>query len=134
MAQLSDFIEPDLSTSDVVHSNGYAQAASDGGAAVSGAGSDGMSMQQRKEQMYNSRYVKGYHWSNLGKRYGAVKARTVGQQTGRAYDAGSDTFSDKAGYSIRRSTGTRGGRPAAPMPAPQRHFVEPQGRTHNPYA
>lgn len=132
MAQLSDFIEPDITTDDIVHSNGYAQAATN--SAISGAGSDGMSMQQRKDQMYNNRYVKGYRWSNLGRRYGAVKARTVGQQNGRAYDAGSDSFSDKAGYSIRRSTGTRGGRPAAPMPTPQRHFIEPRGRMHDPYA
>lgn len=132
MSTLNDFIDPDLTTSDVIHSNGYAQAAA-GGTVSGGAGSDGVSMSQRRKLMYGRRLVQSYTQSQLGQRYGAVKARTVGQQKGRAYDASSDKFSDKAGYGIRRSTGTRGGVAAEPLPPPQRHFVEPPARTHDPF-
>ena len=132
MPNLSDFIDPDLTTSDVIHSNGYAQAAS--GSVSGGAGSDGLSIEQRRKLMYGRRIVGSYTQSQLGQRYGAIKARAVGEKTGRAYDANTGKFSEKAGYSIRRSTGLRRGEQAVAPPVPQRHFVEPPTRAHDPFA
>lgn len=131
MASLDEFINPDLTTSDIVHSNGYAQAASGG---AMGAGAGGLSMDQRRKLLYGRQIVGSYAQSQLGRRYGAVKARTANQKKGRVYDASSDSFNDKAGFSNRRGAGIRN-RSQVDTSSIQRrqHYVEPPRRNFNPY-
>lgn len=128
MPSLNDFIDPDLTTNDVMHSNGY-------GTAAGGGGAGGLSMEQRRKLLYGRKVVGSYNQSQLGQRYGAVKARTADQSKERTYDASTGKFGGKAGYSIRKSTGTRGGvAPVEGPVAPRRTFIEPPTRTHDPYA
>ena len=130
MASLNDFIDPDLTTSDVVHSSGYAQAASDG----IGAGGGGLSMEQRRKLMYGRQIVGSYAQSHLGHRFGAHKARTADQKQGRVYDASADSFDDKAGFGNRRGGGIKD-RTQVDTASIQRRqrFIEPPKRNYNPY-
>jgi hypothetical protein len=131
MANLNDFIDPDLTTADIVHSSGYAQVASGG---TIGAGGGGLSMEQRRKQMYGRQIVGTYAQSQLGRRYGVSKARTADQKKGRLYDASSDSFSDKTGFSNRQGSGIKD-RSKIDTASIQRrqHFVEPPHRGYNPY-
>ena len=130
IASLNDFIDPDLSTADVLHSSGYA-------AAAGGAGADGLSLEKRRElRNKEDRNVGDYLLtSRLGQQKAAIKARTVNQKFNRAFDASSGTFSDKAGFSNRRGGGIRD-RSQIDTASIQRreHFIEPQARMHDPYA
>jgi hypothetical protein len=126
MASLNDFIDPDLTTSDVIHSSGYAQAAS-------GAGAGGLSMEQRRQALNKPRIVGAYNKSMLGQRYAATKARTADQTQGRAYDASKDSFDDKARFSNRQANRVAEPNVDASV-AKRQHFIEPPARGHNPYA
>lgn len=129
MASLNEFIDPDLTTSDIVHSSGYARAAA--GDAI-GASGGGLSMEQRRQKMYGRRVVGSYAQSHLGRRFGAQKARTADQTRGRVYDASSDSFNDTARFSNRQPGGT-GSSPDRGVQRRQ-HFIEPTPRRHDPYS
>lgn len=130
MTNLNDFIDPDLKTSDVIHSIGYA--AVDGAGAIGGASGGGRSLDTRRRLNNQPRVVGSYQFSEIGRRSQGVKARTADQKAGRVYDASSGSFGDRA----QISSGQRGGvvqERQAPS-APQRRFVEPPARGHNPFA
>ena len=127
MASLNDFIDPDLTTNDVLHSSGYAQAAG-------GAGAGGLSMEQRRKVTYGRQTVGSYAQSQLGRRYGSVKARTAGQKKGRVYDASADKFDDKAGFGNRRAKAVDPSQVDAPSIARRQTYVEPPTRNYNPFS
>lgn len=126
MASLNDFIDPDLTTNDILHSNGAAQTAG-------GAGAGGLSMEQRRKLSYGRQMVGSYAHSQLGRRYGAAKARTADQARGRVYDASTDAFDDKAGYGNRRA-GSVSETKLDKTVAKRERFTEPPSRRHDPYA
>ena len=126
MASLNDFIDPDLTTDDVLHSSGYAQAAG-------GAGAGGLSMEQRRKMMYGRQMVGSYAQSQLGRRYGAAKARTADQKKGRMYDASADKFDDKAGFGNRRAASLDKSKVDTPSIARRQAFIEPPKRNYNPF-
>lgn len=127
MASLNEFIDPDLSAADVQHSSGYVNAAG-------GADAGGLSMEQRRKALHDSRTVGTYRQSHLGRRYGALKSRTAGQSKGRAYDASSDRFEDKAKFSNRRKAGIKDSGQIDKSIAKRQNFIEPPKRGYNPYA
>lgn len=129
MSTLNDFIDPDLTAADVVHSSGYAQAAS--GGSLGGGGAGGLSMQQRRQQMYGRRVVGSYAHSRLGTQHGAARPRTAGQKQDRVFDPTTGTYVEKVGYGRQRqnlNTGMRSG-----ATTPQRRFTEPPARNYNPF-
>ncbi|MFZ1360775.1 MAG: hypothetical protein WAS27_01970 [Candidatus Saccharimonadales bacterium] len=132
MASLDQFINPDLSTNDVLHSSGYVDALGNG----SGAG--GLSMEKRRQLLNQPRTVGTYGQSQLGRRYGAVKARAADQKVGRVYDASSDSFSDGTKTSNRQVGGIKDKANIDSSVRRRQHFVEPSQRPkpsgHNPYA
>ncbi len=130
MASLNDFINPDLSAADVLHSNGYAEAAARG---VMGAGGGALSIEQRRQRMDGPRTIGAYQYSDIGSRRNASKARTVDQKTGRVYDASNDTLNDRAQLSNRKPGSVAEPKVDRSIERRQR-FIEPQARNHNPYA
>src|SRR3989344_4380368 len=126
MASLNDFIDPDLTTNDVLHSSGYAQAAG-------GASAGGLSMEQRRKMMHGRQMAGSYAQSQLGRRYGSVKARTADQKKGREYDASADKFDDKAGFGDRRAASLDKSKVDTPSIARRHAFIEPQKRNYNPF-
>ncbi len=128
MASLNDFIDPDLSAADVLHSSGYVSASGLGG------GMGGLSMEKRREQLNKPRIVGAYQHSHLGRRYGSAKARTADQKAGRVYDASTGGFSDKAQMSNRQSNSIKEPSQIDSSVAKRQHFIEPPARGHNPYA
>ena len=60
MADLNQFLNRDLTADDVLHSNGYANAAGGGGAG-------GLSMDQRRKLLNQPRVVGSYQYSRLGR-------------------------------------------------------------------
>lgn len=128
MASLNEFIDPDLSTANVLHSSGYVSASGIGGSM------GGLSMEKRREQLNKPRIVGVYQHSHLGRRYGAAKARTADQKAGRVYDASTGGFSDKAQMSNRQSSSIKNPSKVDPSIAKRQHFIEPPSRGHNPYA
>ncbi len=127
MVSLNEFIDPDLSAADVQHSNGYANAAG-------GAGAGGLSMEQRRQALRQPRTVGSYQHSHLGRRHNALKARAVDQSKGRAYDASSDRFTDKAKVAGRRKAGANDATQIDKSVSRRQNFVEPPKRGYNPYA
>ncbi len=130
IVNLNNFIDPDLNTSDVLHSNGYAEAAASG---VMGAGAGGVSIERRRELMNKPRTVGSYMHSRLGLQGSSVKARTADQKGGRVYDASTGKFSDRAGFANRRGGGVAVNKIDASV-AKREHFIEPPTRTHDPFA
>lgn len=129
ISSLNQFIDPDLSADDVLHTNGYGDVAGGGGAG-------GLSIEQRRNlNRKEARTVQDYKYSQLGRQGSAVKSRTANQSRARVYDASTGTFSDKAGYANRRN-GSIGGRGQIDTASINRrqHFIEPQPRMHDPYA
>ena len=131
MSTLNDFIDPDLTASDVVHSSGYGQAAAGGSLASGGAG--GLSMEQRRKQMYGRRIVGSYAQSRLGLQHGAARPRTAGQKQARVFDPTTGTYIEKATYGRKPQDLDTGGRAAPPPPPQQRRFSEPPARNYNPF-
>jgi hypothetical protein len=127
MASLSEFIDPNFSTADALHTSGYVSASGIGG------GMGGLSMEKRREQLNQSRTVGSYQHSHLGRRYGALKARTADQKSGRVFDASSGIFKDKAGYGNRQSSAIKNESQIDSSIAKRQHFVEPPTRKYNPY-
>ncbi|OGL22239.1 hypothetical protein A2707_02815 [Candidatus Saccharibacteria bacterium RIFCSPHIGHO2_01_FULL_45_15] len=126
MASLNDFIDPDLTTNDVLHSSGYAQAAG-------GASAGGLSMEQRRKMMYGRQMVGSYAQSQLGRRYGSMKARTADQKKGRVYDASADKFDDKAGVGNRRAKAVDATKVDTPSINRRQAYIEPPTRNYNPF-
>lgn len=95
-------------------------------------------MDKRRHLLNQPRIVGHYNQSHLGRRYGAVKARTADQKTGRAYDASSDTFSDKSRFSNRKQGGVKDANKIDSSIEKRQHFIEPSSRPkptgYNPYA
>ena len=129
MVSLNDFIDPDLTTNSIAHTSGYVA-----GSGL-GAGGGGMSIEQRRKQMYGRQIVGSYRQSQLGSRSAGVKARTADQKRGRVYDASSDTFEDKAKFSNRRPGGGTKERSQVDTSSIDRrqHFIEPPRRGYNPF-
>ena len=130
MASLDDFINPDLSKSDVAHSHGFARAASGGALGASGSG---LSMEQRRKLARERQAVGSYMHSQLGRRRGTTKARTAGQKHGRVYDPTADSFGDKATFSNRHSTSVKDSSKVDPSIQRRQRFIEPPKRNYNPY-
>lgn len=130
MPNLNDFIDPDLTAADVVHSNGYASAAASG----MGAGAGGLSLDQRRQLANRQRTVGAYVYSHLGRRQSALKARTADQKAGRVFDASSGNFEDRAKFSHRQRGGASPGGSTEASVAKRQRFIEPPARGHNPYA
>ena len=132
MTSLNKFINPDLSAADVLHSSGYVSASGIGSAM------GGLSIEKRRQLLNQPRVVGSYQQSQLGRRYGAAKARTADQQSGRVYDASSDTFDDKAQYSNRKAGNIKDTSKIDSNIERRQHFVEPSSRPkpqgYNPYA
>ena len=129
MVSLNDFIDPDLTTNSIAHTSGYVT-----GPGL-GAGGGGLSMDQRRKQLYGRQVVGSYGQSELGRRYAGVKARTADQKKGRVYDASSDTFDDKAKFSNRRPGGGIKDRSQVDTASINRrqNFIEPPSRGYNPF-
>lgn len=125
MGDLNQFLNQGMSADDVAHTNGF-------GAVAGGGGAGGLSMEQRRKLLNQPRVVGAYQYSRLGRQGSSVKARTADQKQSRVYDASTDGFSDKAGYSNRQKDG---------VPEPQvdtsierrQHYVEPPSRGYDPY-
>lgn len=128
MSSLNDFINPDLTTADVLHSSGYVSASGIGG------GMGGLSMEKRRAQLNKPRTVGAYQQSLLGRRYGAAKARTADQKAGRVYDASAGAFNDKAQISNRQTNSIKNPVQVDTSIAKRQHFIEPPARGHNPFA
>jgi hypothetical protein len=127
MADLNQFLNQGLSADDVSHSSGY-------GAVAGGGGAGGLSMDQRRKLLNQPRVVGAYQYSRLGRQASAVKARTADQKQSRAYDASSDTFSDKAGYSNRQQGGLDTSQVDTKSIEKREHFIEPPSRNYDKYA
>lgn len=129
MPNLNDFIDPDLTADDVLHSTGYASAAGGGGAG-------GLSMDRRQQLRNEPRVVGSYQYSELGRRGAAIKARTADQKRGRAYDASSETFSDNARFG-NRQRGNVASEKLDTSINKRQHFIEPSSRPkpggYNPF-
>lgn len=142
MASLNEFIDPDLTAGDVVHSSGYASAGMGG---TIGGSAGGLSMEERRKRMYGRTIIGDYKHSKLGRTYGLAKSRSVDQVGTRSYYDGASgelttearyvhpskdkpASSSRQGYNATRST-----EGSAPPAAPARRFVEPPARRHNPY-
>ena len=129
MADLNQFINPDLTSSDILHSNGY-------GVAADGGGAGGLSMDQRRKILNQPRVVGAYQYSRLGRQGSSYKARTADQKGQRAYDASTDTFSDGPTYGRNRQQGKNngGGRQTDNSISRRQHFIEPSKRGYDKYA
>lgn len=128
MADLNQFLNQDLTADDVTHSNGYANVAG-------GAGAGGLSMEQRRKLLNQPRVVGAYEYSRLGRQGSSVKARTADQAKARVYDAGTDSFDDKAGYASNRQKGGLSDSNIDTRSVEKRqHFIEPPSRGYDKYA
>lgn len=129
MADLNQFINPDFTSSDVLHGNGY-------GAAAGGAAAGGLSMDQRRKILNQPRVVGAYQYSRLGRQGSSYKARTADQKGQRAYDASTDTFTDGPMYGRNRQQGENngGGRQTDNSINRRQHFIEPSKRGYDKYA
>ena len=128
MADLNQFIDPDLTTNDVLHSNGY-------GAVAGGGGAGGLSMDQRRKLLNQPRVVGSYQYSRLGRQGSSYKARTADQDRNRRYDASSDTFSDDTATNNRQKSGIKD-RSQVDVKSVERrqHFIEPPSRGYDKFA
>lgn len=141
MSNLNDFIDPDITASDVVHSSGYGKAAAGGSLAAGGAG--GLSMQQRRQQMYGRRVVGSYAQSQLGRQFGASRPRTVQDRKERVFDPTTGNYVEKSRsgdrqddsrYGTNRQGGGMRTNSQIDRSVSQRqHFVEPPTRNYNPF-
>lgn len=128
MADLNQFLNQGLSADDVAHTNGY-------GTVAGGGGAGGLSMEQRRKLLNQPRVVGAYQYSRLGRQGSSVKARTADQTRGRAYDAGSDSFSDEAKSSNRQQGGVKDrGQVDTASVERRQHFIEPPSRGYDKYA
>lgn len=128
MADLNQFIHPDLTTGDVLHSNGY-------GAVAGGGGAGGLSMEQRRKLLNQPRVVGSYQYSRLGRQGSSVKARTAGSDGRRVYDPSSDQHSDTASYGNRQQGGVKDRTKIDTSSIERRqHFVEPPSRGYDKFA
>ena len=126
MASLNDFINPDLTSNDVLHSSGYVSGNGSGG------GAGGRSIEQRRADLNKPRTVGSYQHSELGQRGNRTKARTADQKSGRVYDASNDSFSDNAKFSNRKQGGLSDNKIDRSVERRQ-HYVEPPSRNYNPF-
>ena len=128
MANLNQFLNKGLTADDMAHTSGYASVAG-------GAGAGGLSMDMRRKFLDQPRTVSAYQYSRLGRQGSAVKSRTADQKHDRAYDASSDTFSDKARTGNRQHGGMKDQSKIDSLSIERRqHFVEPSTRVHDKYS
>jgi len=128
MADLNQFLNQGLSADDIAHSNGY-------GAVAGGGGAGGLSMEQRRKLLNQPRVVGAYQYSRLGQRGSASKSRTADQTRRRAYDPGTDNFSDSAQTSNRQQGGMKDQSQIDTKSVERRqHFIEPPSRGYDKYA
>ncbi|MFZ2544445.1 MAG: hypothetical protein WAW80_00495 [Candidatus Saccharimonadales bacterium] len=128
MADLNQFFNQDLTADDVAHSNGY-------GAVAGGGGAGGLSMEQRHKLLNQPRVIGAYQYSRLGRQGSAIKSRTADQKVGRAYDASSDSFDDKAAFSNRENSAIKDRSQIDTKSIERReHFIEPPARGYDKYA
>jgi len=127
MTDLSQFIDPDLSTNDILHSNGY-------GVAAGGGGMGGLSMERRRQLMNQPRIVGAYSRSILGRQGSSYKARTADQKGDRAYDASRGTFVDDVSYGRNRQNNALSENKVERNIERRQHFIEPPARKYDPYA
>jgi hypothetical protein len=131
MADLNQFLNKDLTSNDMSHSNGL-------GAVAGGGGAGGLSMEERQRRLNQPRVLGAqgrYEYSRLGRQGSAVKARTADQDKKRSYDASTDTFSDSASYSNRQTSAIKDESQIDTKSIEKRqHFIEPPSRTHDKYA
>lgn len=136
MTSLNDLRNQDLSTGDVIHSSGYASAAS--GSSI-GSSADGISMEQRRQLMHSRKIVGSYTQSQLGRRYGAIRPRTADAKS-RTYDESSGSYTEDTSYigrNRRRKDITVQQRNQVQIDTAsidrRRHFIEPPTRNYNPF-
>jgi hypothetical protein len=162
MTSFNELRNPDLSTGDVIHSSGYASAAS--GDSI-GSSADGVSMEQRRQLMHSRKIVRSYAESHLGRRHGAIRPRMADEshtqfhpvrpdggmrprtadeaneiRSRRAYDESAGAYTDNVGYSSRNRSRKdivvkqRNHVQIEKLPIEQRrHFIEPPTRNYNPF-
>ncbi len=137
MTLLSDFIEPDLNISDVVHSSGYAQAASGGRV---GSGGSRLSMEQRRKLLYGRQVVGSYQQSTLGRQYGDAKPKTV-DELQQAREQRDNMYEKRVGKRTKPGAPGVKGRPSSAADGTissnnierRQQFIEPPSRSYNPY-
>jgi hypothetical protein len=139
MANLNQFIDPDLTASDVTHSSAYGQAAG-------GGGLGGLSMEARRQKLGQTRVVGAYSQSKLGSSRGTAKAKAVDGTGSSVYDPSSGTFvstPSSAGDAAAGDTLEAGNRQQGGIKdssqidssmARRQSFNEPKARNYNPYS
>lgn len=139
MANLNQFIDPDLTASDVTHSSAYGQAAG-------GGGLGGLSMEARRQKLGQPRVVGAYAQSKLGSSRGTAKAKAVDGTGSSVYDPSSGTFvstPSSAGDAAAGDTLEAGNRQQGGIKdssqidssmARRQSFNEPKARNYNPYS
>jgi hypothetical protein len=128
MADLNQFLNKDLSIDDVQHSSGI-------GAVAGGGGAGGLSMEQRRQLLNQPRVVGSYNYSQLGRRFSSVKARTYDQKKGQIYNQQSDNSSTDANASNRQNAGIKDrGKIDTKSIERRQQYIEPKGRGFDKYA
>lgn len=128
MSDLNQFLNQGTSADDLAHSNGYANVAN-------GAGAGGLSMEERRKRLNQPRVIGAYKYSKLGSMGTSSKAKTVGQQRGRVYDASSETFVDDAAISNRQQGDVKDSTQVDKGSIEKRqHYIEPPSRGYDKYA
>lgn len=100
MADLNQFLNKDLSIDDVQHSSGI-------GAVAGGGGAGGLSMEQRRRLLNQPRVVGSYNYSQLGRQFSSVKARTYDQKRGQLNDPNSDNVVSDEMIGNRQKSGIK---------------------------
>lgn len=128
MADLNKYLNQDLTTNDMSHSNGM-------GTLAGGGGAGGLSIERRRALLNRSRVVAAYHHSRLGRQGTSIMARAADQQTRRYYDASSDSFTDSATYENRQRGGMKQRNRIDTKSVERRqHFVEPSARKYDKFS
>lgn len=139
MGDLNQFINPDLNTNDILHSNAYGQASGGGGAG-------GLSMDARQKKVGQTRVVGSYQYSKLGSQRSVQRANPAGKTSGQVYDpstgqfVGGSTSSGKpddtsAPYGNSRQMGDIKNSSQIDKSTQQRQqFREPPSRGYNPFS
>lgn len=139
MANLNQFIDPDLTAGDVTHSSAYGQAAG-------GGGYGGISMDARRQKLNQPRVVGAYAQSSLGSRNSAAKTKAVGGTGSSVFDPSTGEFvpappsADAAKDtgavegSNRQHGGVKDPGQIESNVARRQQFTEPKPRNYNPYS
>lgn len=127
MPNLNYYLNKDLSSGDVSHSNGM-------GSVAGGGGAGGLSMDRRRELLNKPRVVDAYHHSRLGRLGPSMRVRTADQKSVRSYDASSDTFVDNPSYGNRQRANMKNtGQINTKSVERRQRFIEPPSRKFDKY-